>query len=170
MQFDIPKPNILQRLILFLAALPFISPVLSRVLPRLDRFVLGLSNEKHSLTTILSGLPIIRLTTYGRMSGVPRICPLIPILSDENFVVFATNFGAARHPSWYLNLAVNPEVLVSLNGTTAKYVARNAEEAERDRYWRQAVQVYPGFAGYKKRAGGRKIPIVVLSPSSNDPQ
>ena len=167
---DIPKPNRIQRLILRLTATRPVSSVLSRVLAPLDRFLLGLTSEKRSLTTILSGLPVIRLTTYGRHSGVPRICPLIPLPDEDKLVVFATNFGADRHPSWYLNLVNNPQVLVSLNGSTAKYIAQSAAEDERVRYWRQAVAMYPGYANYARRAGGRVIPIVVLVPHGDDRQ
>lgn len=157
-------------MILLLAATKPISRLLSRILAPLDRLLLDLTTEKRSLTRILGGLPVIRLTTYGRQSGKPRICTLIPLPDRDNLVVFATNFGASRHPSWYLNLAANPQVLVSLNGSTEKYVSRNATPDERVRYWRQAVAMYPGYATYEKSAGGRTIPIVVLTPEAGDPR
>ena len=142
--------------------------MLSRILARLDRVALGMTAEKKSLTTWVTGLPVIQVTTYGRISGKPRICPLIPISDRDNLVVFATNFGAHRHPSWYHNMAANPDVLVSINGSSGEYSARDADEAERVRYWRQAIVMYPGFRSYASRADGRKIPIVVLSPAKSE--
>lgn len=160
----IPEPKWWQRLILTFAASRPGSWLLSRILARLDKTTLQLTAEKQTLTTLLTGLPVIRLTTYGSVSGKPRVCPLLPIPDGDYLIVFATNFGAKRHPSWYLNLKANPEVLVSLNGSTGKYSALPVAEGERDRYWRQAIAIYPGFGSYAARADGRHIPIIRLSP------
>lgn len=142
--------------------------LLSRILARLDQLVLRLTGNEKSLTTLLTGVPIIQLTTYGAVSGRERVCPLIPLPDGNDLIVFATNFGAQRHPAWYLNLKANPEVLVSLNGTTGDYTARPVEEAARARFWRQAVAIYPGYGSYKTWAAGRKIPIIRLTPQSEE--
>ncbi len=138
--------------------------LLSRILMPLDRLTLRLTREKYSLTTMLSGLPVIWLTTFGKITGQPRSCPLIPLPAGERLVLFATNFGSARHPSWYLNLQANPQVLVRLNGATGKFIAQNAEENDREIFWRQAVALYPGYDRYAASAGKRRIPIVLLTP------
>ena len=43
-------------------------------------------------------------------------------------------------------------------------VAREAEGGERERLWRLGLAVYPGWADYERRAGERRIPVMVLSP------
>ena len=167
MQIEFPKPKWWQRLILNFAASRVGSSLFSLVLARLDRFTLGVTADKKTLTTLVTGVPVVQLTTYGRISGKPRVCPLTPVVDGEKLVLFATNFGAKRHPSWYHNLTANPEVLVSLNGYTDKYVARDADDSERIEYWRLAIAIYPGYRSYAARSGGRKIPIVVLSPKES---
>ena len=42
----------------------------------------------------------------------------------------------------------------------------DAEGEERERLWNKAVGLYSGYEKYRKRAGGRKIPVVVLNPMS----
>lgn len=126
--------------------------------------MLRLTRQQTSLTVLLSGIPIVQLTTYGRVSGQARICPLFAIPVQEGLVVYATNFGSQRHPSWYLNLAANPNVLVSHNGTTEAYTARRADESLREHYWRLAEALYPGYQRYRGWAGQREIPIVELIP------
>jgi deazaflavin-dependent oxidoreductase (nitroreductase family) len=157
-------PTLIQRIVLRLAATRAGSWFLSRTLERLDRAWLQRTSGKKTLTTDLTGLPVIQLTTRGAVSGRPRVCPLIPVRDGEKWVVFATNFGSKRHPAWYLNLRSDPEVEVAFDGVSGIYQARPAAEDERDRYWRQAAAVYPGYEAYKNRAGGRRIPIVVLEP------
>lgn len=164
MQVRIPDPAGWQRLIQALAATRPGGAVLSRILARIDGLVSRLSGGRHTATTLLTGLPIIHLTTYGAVTGQPRVCPLIPIPDGEKLVVFATNFGARRDPAWARNLAAHPQAQVTLNGVSAAYTARPAEETERARYWSQAIGIYTGYAAYARRAGGRIIPIFVLSP------
>ena len=50
------------------------------------------------------GLPIVLLTTTGRVSGRPRTVPLCSLRDGERFVVIASYGGLDRSPSWWLNL------------------------------------------------------------------
>ncbi|HUF39219.1 MAG TPA: nitroreductase/quinone reductase family protein [Anaerolineales bacterium] len=159
-----PTPTRLQRAILYLAATRPGSWFLSRILARFDRAWLRLTGGRRTLTTAMTGLPVVQLTTRGVKSGRPRVCPLIMLPDGNRLIVFASNFGSQRHPAWYLNLRANPNVNVEHNGASAPYRARPAGEAERARYWRQAVAMYPGYRVYERRAGGRRIPIIVLEP------
>jgi deazaflavin-dependent oxidoreductase (nitroreductase family) len=157
-----------QRLILRLAALRPISWALSHLLPRLDRWELRRSHGEHSLTTLITGLPLITLHTTGARSGLPRSTFLIAIPYDENIVLIASYFGSQQHPAWYHNLLAHPEVQVSLNGQTQTFLARLTNGAERQACWGQAVSLYPGFEAYRRRAKGREIPVMVLEPVSPD--
>jgi len=42
--------------------------------------------------------------------------------------------------------------------------AREVEGEERERLWRLGLEVYPGWAGYERRASNRRIPVMLLSP------
>ena len=55
---------------------------------------------------------------------------------------------------------------VFLRGRTGDYLSREAKGEERERLWRKATDLYPGYDTYKDRAAGREIPVVVLTPSS----
>jgi deazaflavin-dependent oxidoreductase (nitroreductase family) len=133
---------------------------------RVDRVFIQRSGGRRSLTSALSGLPVVTLTATGAKSGRPRSVPLVGIEDGERVVLIASNFGRAHHPAWYHNLRANPEATLSVRGHTRSYVAREANDAEREDYWRQAVELYVGYGAYKKRTGGRRIPIMVLTPKA----
>lgn len=128
-----------------------------------DRLALRLSGGRQTLSALLAGIPTIILTARGARSGKRRSVPLLGVPAGEEIVVIASNWGQAKHPAWYHNVRANPEVEVTRDGRSERYVAREAAGDERERYWQHAVAVYPGFAAYRRRAG-RQIPVIVLSP------
>ena len=73
-------------------------------------FFLKLSRGRMTLTSILTGLPVVVLTTTGAKSGLPRTTPVLCI-SDANdptlLAVIASNWGQDHHPAWYYNLNRN---------------------------------------------------------------
>jgi len=135
----------------------------SHIAHRLDILIMRLSKGRYSLTSVLAGLPVVTLTTFGARSGQPRTLPLVAIQEGELVVLIASNFGRAHHPAWYHNLRTNPEARLTIHGHTKAYIAHEATGAERERYWRQAVELYAGYAAYERRAGGREIPVMVLT-------
>ena len=68
------------------------------------------------------------------------------------------------NPGWYYNLRANPKAKLTIEGETKAYLAREAEGTEREAAWAKAVQMYAGFNVYQKRAGERKIPVILLIP------
>lgn len=134
------------------------------MLPSVDRTLLRLTGNRYSLTSLLTGLPIITLTTTGARSGQRRSVPLVALEEGDRLILIASNFGQTRQPAWYYNLRANPEALVTLRGEQRWYVAREATTAERQRYWSQAIALYAGYAAYETRAQNRVIPILVLTP------
>ena len=129
--------------------------------------MIRLTHGQQSLTNVLSGVPILTLTTIGAKSGQPRSVPLVGIPDGEKIVLFASNWGRTFYPAWYHNLRANPEAQVTWAGQTRTYVARAADAAERARYWQQAVNLYPGYAAYERRTQGRPIPVLVLTPKNH---
>lgn len=131
---------------------------------RLDLFLIRISKGRYSLTSILAGLPVVTLTAVGARSGRPRTLPLVGIPDGEKVVLIASNFGRPHHPAWYHNLRANPEARLTGHERAGTYIACEAAGAERERYWDQAVDLYPGYTVYQARAGGGAIPVMVLTP------
>ena len=110
------------------------------------------------------GVPTLLLTTRGRTSGKLRRTALIYGRHGDGYVVVASNGGAKKHPSWYLNLTANPEVEVQVGAErfTARAVTASGEKPE---LWRVMASIWPDYDGYQARAGAsRDIPVVILQP------
>ena len=158
--------DLFHQMILRLAMLRPASWVLARTLPRLDPPVMRLSKNRHSLTSLLSGLPLVTLTTRGAQSGLARRVPLIPQVDGEKLIFIASNFGQRHNPGWHYNLLAHPQAQVTRDGKTRAYIARQAQGEERERYWGMAVRSYPGYAAYARRASHRSVGVWVLEPES----
>jgi deazaflavin-dependent oxidoreductase (nitroreductase family) len=116
-----------------------------------------------------SGMPFIELLTTGRRSGKERATILsVPIVDGDRLVVVASFGGDNRHPAWYLNLQANPEVGVTIAGSTRAMIARSATEDERAALWPQITSVFEGYARYQRRTA-RQIPVVILDPPKQPP-
>ena len=107
---------------------------------------------------------MITLTTTGAKSGKKRSVPLIGIPDGDKIILIASNWGQSSHPSWYYNLRANSRVEVTSGRTKGDFIAREARGEEYDTYWKTAVTVYGGYDVYKRRNGGLKIPVIVLTP------
>jgi deazaflavin-dependent oxidoreductase (nitroreductase family) len=158
------KPTWWHRIIQKLTATGPVTRFLAPRLHRLDSFVLDNSGGRWTATTLLTGLPVIWLTTTGARSGEQRTTPLVCLKDGERLALIATSFGRPRHPGWYYNLRANPQVNVSSNGSNLTYTAHEVDGEERNTYWQQAVAQYPGYRSYRDRAGDREIPVIVLTP------
>lgn len=113
----------------------------------------------------LLGMQPVELHTIGRVSGERRSTMLTaPVIEPERIVLIASKGGHQDHPGWYKNLAANPEVEISVDGTTRAMRARTAEGTERTELWDRAVAAYKGYAGYQRNTD-RKIPVVVCEPA-----
>ena len=129
-----------------------------------DPFLLRATRGRLSVAL---GQPIALVTVNGATSGLPRQTPLLFASDGADIVLLASNAGSTRHPAWYHNLRANPEVdVIAPGGRTGRYVAREAEGAERERLWEIAADLYAGYDVYQGRTGGRRIPVMVLSPAS----
>jgi deazaflavin-dependent oxidoreductase (nitroreductase family) len=139
----------------------------SRTLHHFDRAFLSLTGGRTTLAAVLTGLPVVVVITTGAKSGLPRKNPLLCIRDERNtniFAIVASNWGQRHYPAWYFNLKANPLAVCSTRGKTGEYVAHEAVDDEYARFWDRATQTYLGFPLYKQRAGGRRIPIMVMTP------
>jgi len=155
------RPNAFQRFIHRFLMLKPVSAFMARVLHHLDSFMLRLTRDKYTITQIV-GLPIIQLTTIGAKTGKPRTLPLVGLIDGEKIALIGSNFGQKHNPNWYCNLKAHPECEARFSGHTTKYIAREAEGDEREKYWQLAVSYYKGYDVYKISAAHRKIPVMIL--------
>jgi deazaflavin-dependent oxidoreductase (nitroreductase family) len=134
---------------------------------RIDRVLVPLTGGRLSscLGTRYHRRHLLLLTTTGAKSGRPRTVPLLYFADGRDLVVIGSKGGDPRHPAWYHNVRAHPRATVYARGTRIECHAREAQGAERARLWARAVELYPGYATYRTRAGAREIPDVVLSPS-----
>lgn len=138
----------------------------SRAQHHIDRAFLKLTRNKTTLASILTGLPVVILTSIGAKSGLPRKVPLLYVEDDTNpnrIALVASNWGQGHHPAWYHNLKTNPLAKCSIAGRSEDYIAHEAEGERYNKFWRAAMEIYPGFSNYQKRAGDRHIPIMVMT-------
>jgi deazaflavin-dependent oxidoreductase (nitroreductase family) len=108
-----------------------------------------------------NGKPTLLLTTRGRRSGEQRTLPLIYGRDGDRLLVVASRGGAAKHPSWYLNLLSDPEVDVQVKGDRFRARARPAGPDEKPRLWRTMTGIFPDYDDYQRKTA-REIPVVVL--------
>ncbi len=138
--------------------------LLAHVLRSLDRFTLRLSGGRTTLTSILTGVPVIWVTSIGAHSGQPRTRPLVPIhdpADPRRCALIASNFGQHHFPAWYYNLKKNPQGGCLIDGEHRQFTSHEATGDEYERFWRYATNTYFGYSLYRQRAG-RRIPIMVL--------
>jgi deazaflavin-dependent oxidoreductase (nitroreductase family) len=165
-----------QKMVQRLAATRLGSALLAPILHRLDAPFIRLSHGKTTLTSLLTGLPVVTLTTIGAKTGQPRSVPLVAIPLEPGgqqtgleaggkIILIASNFGGQHHPAWYYNLRANPQVTLSANGRAGRYTAHEAVGDERETCWQRAAFLYGGYNAYRQRASHRIIGVFVLAPA-----
>lgn len=158
-------PNVFRKLLRDLSATAPVSWLLSHTLHRVDKLVFRFTNGERTFSSLVTGLPVIILTTAGAKSGKTRTVLVLGLPDDDRIVVFASGYGKdARLPAWYHNLRAEPDARATVRGVDRGVLAYEAEGEERERLWSKGLEIYPGFAGYQQRIAGRSIPVMVLSP------
>ncbi|GAC1321914.1 MAG: nitroreductase/quinone reductase family protein [Thermoleophilaceae bacterium] len=158
--------NAFQRAFIRLAGTGPGSWLFARIAHRIDRPLYRLTRGRHTFASLLSGLPVVMLTTTGARSGRARTLPVIGLPTPEGLVVVASNYGQRHHPAWYHNLRADPTGEVAVEGRRWGFVAVEADGEQRGRIWRRGLEVYPPFATYERRASGRRIAVFVLMPAA----
>lgn len=131
------------------------------IAPPLDRALLRLTGGR--ITT--GGRHRVGfLRVKGAKSGLERVTPLVYTLDGERIILVASRGGDVKHPAWFRNLIANPVVRFSIDGDECAYRCRELDGQERERAWELAVKRYGGYAVYQRRAGERRIPVLVLEP------
>jgi deazaflavin-dependent oxidoreductase (nitroreductase family) len=127
------------------------------------RLLLALTGGRFPRTVM--GMPPVELHTTGRQSGLRRSTMLTaPVCENGRVVLVASKGGHSDHPDWYKNLSANPEVEVTVNGSTTRMRARTASPEEKAELWPRITSTYKGYAGYQRNTS-RDIPVVICEPA-----
>jgi deazaflavin-dependent oxidoreductase (nitroreductase family) len=108
----------------------------------------------------------MRLQTFGRRSGQPRVAILGYYEDGPNLVTLAMNGWAAAEPAWWLNLQSQPDARVDLPDGSRAVRAYAAVGAERARLWAR-FRDFPGWGDDLDALAtrrGRETAVVVLEP------
>ena len=140
------------------------SKLFARVAHKIDRPVFRWSKGKRTFGSMITGLPVVMLTTTGAKSGQQRTVPVLGLPVDGKLAVIASNFGQRKQPGWYYNLRANPEGELSVDGRSMRFRAVAATGELRERIWNPGLEIYPGFDQYAARASHRHINVFVLEP------
>ena len=155
----------LRKLVRRIAATAPGSWILARTLHHADRVVYRVTRGRTTLAAILSGLPVLMLTTRGAKSGRRIASPILGMPEGGGIVIVGSNFGRAHHPGWVHNLRADPRARIEMDGTAQDVTAEEITGEERDRLMALATEIYPGFPAYVRRAARRHIRVLRLIPS-----
>jgi len=131
------------------------------VFPEIDKRLMPLTRGRLKIAV---RQPVCLLRARGARSGQPRVTPLLYTPHGDALVLIASKAGAERNPAWYHNVKANPDVEVEIGGRRRPMRAREVEGAERDELWALVNDNYSGYDTYQERAGGRRIPVLLLEP------
>lgn len=161
------RPWALQRALQTIPASALGSKLFAQWLHHLDRWTLTASSGRLTFPGMMTGLPVVVLTSMGAKSGQPRTTPLVAVPDGARILLVASNWGQAKSPAWSFNVRAHPQVTLSFQGYSGPYLAQEVQDPnEYERCWQQAVAVYRGYAAYRQRAGSRHIPLFALTPAS----
>jgi F420H(2)-dependent quinone reductase len=90
--------------------------------------------------------------------------PVMRIVDGDRYVAVASARGALTKPSWYANLVAHPRVRLQDGASVKEFAAREVSGDEKRYYWAVAERFWPHFPEYRRLAGSRDIPIMVLEP------
>jgi deazaflavin-dependent oxidoreductase (nitroreductase family) len=106
----------------------------------------------------------VELHTIGRSTGKRRSTMLTsPVHDDTRYVLIASKGGDDRNPQWYQNLVANPDVELTIQGTTVPMRARTASAEEKAQLWPDIIAAYRGYEQYQRKTR-RDIPVVICEP------
>jgi deazaflavin-dependent oxidoreductase (nitroreductase family) len=109
---------------------------------------------------------LILLTTKGAKTGQTHIIPLMYVPYGNQILAIASKGGAVKNPEWYHNVLAHPDVMVEVGNEKFETTARILSGAEREKAFEKAVEVFPPYGQYQKKAP-REIPVIALERPAN---
>ncbi|MFI6869079.1 nitroreductase family deazaflavin-dependent oxidoreductase [Nocardia sp. NPDC050406] len=113
----------------------------------------------------VKGLPVALLTVPGRKTGQPRTTPVVYFDHNGAYLVCGSAGGMKQDPQWFKNLAAAKHAQMRIGADTHEVSARVAEDPEREQLFAEITTRAPFFADYQRKAGGRVLPVAVLTPT-----
>jgi deazaflavin-dependent oxidoreductase (nitroreductase family) len=135
----------------------------ARTLHHADRVVYRASGGRTTCAALLSGLPVVMLTSTGAKSGRQTTVPLLGFEEGDAVILIASNYGQVHHPAWFYNLRAHPRARIAVRGRWREVVAEEVDGPERERYLAIAAVAYPGYRRYEQRAAPRRISVFRMS-------
>jgi deazaflavin-dependent oxidoreductase (nitroreductase family) len=160
--FEARRPEPLRRLSRKAAEIIPMSWIRPDALVRIDRGMFRLSRGRTTFSALLSGLPIVMLTTTGARTGQPRTVPVLALPDTDHVILLASNYGRPSNPGWYYNVLAEPSVTITWKGTSVEMRARELSGVERQRHLARSLEAYPWWEQYHRRAGSRHLPVIML--------
>jgi F420H(2)-dependent quinone reductase len=111
----------------------------------------------------MNGRPTVLMTYRGAKTGKVRKTPVMRVEHEGHYAAVASQGGAPANPHWYASLVAEPLIELQDGTVTRQYRAREVFGDEKALWWRRAVDAYPDYADYQRKAG-RQIPVFVLAP------
>ena len=132
----------------------------AKVVWKLDPYLLRLTRGRFGMGLVL---PTALLETRGAKSGARRCNAVIYFHDGDRVTIIASKAGHEKHPAWFHNLRAHPDVTLGGIPMRATLVG---SEAELERLWKLADNVFAPYATYRRDAAkvNRTIPIVQLTP------
>jgi deazaflavin-dependent oxidoreductase (nitroreductase family) len=126
---------------------------------KVDPYLMRLTRGRLGMGLVM---PTALLETRGARSGAVRRNVVIYFHDGERVTIVASKLGLPEHPAWFHNLWAHPDVTF---GGIPMRAAVIEDEAERERLWVLADQVFAPYADYRRDAAraNREIPIVQLT-------
>lgn len=111
-------------------------------------------------------MPIVLLTTIGAKSGLERTHVLGGFADgDDAWVIIASKGGAAAHPSWFINLAKQPDKLwLEVGNRKLRVQPQLLQGAEREAAYAKVAAIAPQYRKFPKSTD-REIPVIRLTPA-----
>lgn len=162
--YRLESPSGWRRLVVKSVAHEPLASVVRMSLRKLDELVLRVSGGRSTSAGLLTGFPVLLVTTQGAKSGQPRRVPLLAFpTSAGNLALLGTNFGQAKAPGWVHNIRANPDVIeIAWRDAHAKVTASRMSPEDSEQVWAAAIAAYPGYANYRTKAAHREISVFEL--------
>jgi deazaflavin-dependent oxidoreductase (nitroreductase family) len=113
----------------------------------------------------IANLPLMVITTYGRVTGKPTSNAVVFIQDGQDYLVSATNGGMDWTPGWYRNLKAHPQASIKVGEAVFDVRATILEGEERARRYEQFKAASANFIKYEQKAS-RLLPVIRLIPTS----
>jgi deazaflavin-dependent oxidoreductase (nitroreductase family) len=111
------------------------------------------------------GDSLIILHSTGARSGKERVNPVLAIPTDDGgWLIAASKAGAPDNPGWYANLMAHPTMRIEVGTSTVDVTATEITGDDYPAAWAKFTAQSDAFKEYEKKAGGRHIPVILLSP------